>query len=268
MRPPVVETPDVKGPATPVGSRFFKAVRRNGTDFHTGTVRWLPADGTPTPEGGWLVEHPKRGEVGSDDPAGYLSAASVETDCTGFSWPARLLLVEPDGAVWTPNPESFPHKRAAHAWRVVGEIVPWRLFGPQGREVAALIEQTADLDSAQIADLTAAWDAARGAAYGAVLNAARGAARDAARGAAYGAARDAARGAARDAAWGAAYGAVLNAARGAARDAAWGAALDAALVAAWRAVCGWLVADLISDEHFRTLTGPWEQVMGPIEVIA
>ena len=58
--------------------------------------------------------------------------------------------------------------------------------------------------------------------------------------AAWDAARDAARGAARDAAW--------DAARGAARDAAW------ALVA----------RDLISTEHYDTLTAPWRTVIGPI----
>lgn len=232
MRPPVVETPDVKVPAAPVGSRFFKAVTLDGFDFHTGKVHWLPADGTPTPAGGWLVEHPHPGEVESADAAGYLSASIAETDCTGFQWPARLLLVEPDGAVWAPNPESFPHERAAHAWRVVGEIVPWLLFGPQGRQVAAIIEQAANLTSAQIAALIAAmkWDL--DAAY--------------------------------DTAWGAAWGAV----RVAARDAAWGAVRDADLGAVWvasrDAALGWLVKDLISVEDFRILAGPWEQVMGRV----
>ena len=179
---------------TPVGSRLFKAVRPDGTDFHTGTVPWLPPDGAPIPEGGWLVEHPKPGEVGSCDAIGYLSAASVETDCTGFLWPARLLSVEPVGDVWTPHPWWWPRKRAAHAWRVIEELPAWRLFGRQGREIAALMEQTVHLTSAQIDGLTAAW--------------------------------------------------------------------DSALYAALNATLGPLVKDLISDEHFRTLTGPWTQVMG------
>jgi len=223
---------------------YSKAVRPDGTDFRTGTVRWLPADGAPIPEGGWLVEHPKPGDVGSWDAAFYLSAATVETDCTGFSWPARLLSVEPVGAMWTPHPEKFPHKRAAHAWRVVGELPAWRLFGPQGRQVLDIIEQASHPTSTQIEDLTAAWWAA--------LDAARDAALAAARDAAYDAALDAVR----DGAW--------WAARDAVRDGAWWAARDAALAAA----LGWLVKDLISVEDFRALTGPWTQVVGPIEVPA
>lgn len=235
MRTPTVETPDVKVPATPVGSRLFKAVRPDGTDFHTATVPWLPADGAPIPESGWLVEHPKPGQVGSADPAGYLSTSTVETNCAGFSWPGRLLRVEPVGDVWTPYPESFPHERDSIRWRVVKELPAWRLFGPQGGQVASLIEQTAHLTSTQIEDLTAA----RGTAWGA-----------------------------RTAAWGAAWVAAQDAARGAALDAAWYAAQDAARDAALDALLGWLVKDLISVEDFRILTGPWEQVMGPIEATA
>ena len=240
MRPPVVETPDVKVPATPVGPRFFKAVTLYGLDFHTGAVPWLPPDGTPIPEGGWLVEHPHPGDVGSWDAAGYLSTSTVETDCTGFDWPARLLLVEPTGAVWTPHPDSFPHKRAAHAWRVTEELPSWMLFGPQGREVASLIEQADHLTSAQIEDLTAAWDAAYGAA------------REAAYGAAYGAARDAA--------W--------DAAQDAARNVTWFAAWVADRLAAWYsardAVLGALVADVLDPDTLRLLVGPWERVMGRV----
>ncbi|MFK5172673.1 hypothetical protein ACI3QN_09070 [Propionibacterium freudenreichii] len=232
MRTPAVETHDVKVPATPVGPRLFKAVRPDGTDFHTGTVSWLPADGTPIPEGGWLVEHPHPGEVGIWDAGFYLSVSTVETDCKGFRWPARLLLVEPVGDVWTPHPDKFPRKRAAHAWRVIGELPAWQLFGPQGLEVAALIEQAAHLTVAQIEDLSDAY----GAVYGVARRVAQSTARRTARGAAWAAARVAARAAARD------------------------AALDVVL--------GWLVKDLISVEDSRILTGPWEQVMGPIEVAA
>ncbi|AOT24568.1 hypothetical protein E6_39 [Propionibacterium phage E6] len=241
MSTAAVETPDVKAPATPAGSRLFKAVRPDGFDFHSGTVRWLPADGAPIPEGGWLVEHPHPGEVGSWDAAFYLSASSVETDCTGFQWPARLLSVEPAGAMWTPHPDKFPRKRAAHAWRVIEELPAWRLFGPQGREVAAIIEQTAHLTSTQIKELSDAWDAAWGAARDAAL----GAARDAALGAALGAARNAALGAARNAALGAALGAARNAARNAAQD----------------AIRGLLVLDLEPDVA-EILLAPWVSVMG------
>ncbi len=236
----VVEKGAPAVPATPAGPRLFKAVRPDGTDFHTGTVHWLPADGAPIPEGGWLVEHPHPGDVGIWDAGFYLSVSTVETDCKGFQWPARLLSVEPVGDVWTPHPDKFPRKRAAHAWRVIEELPAWQLFGPQGRQVAALIDRAEHLTVGEIEDLATAWCAAQDASYGAVY----GAAWDAALGAARGAARGAAWGAARDAAWGAA--------RCATRD----------------VVLGWLVKDLISVEDFRTLTGPWTQVVGPIEVTA
>lgn len=244
MRPPVVETPDVKVPATPVGPRFFKAVRPDGTDFHTGTVPWLPPDGAPIPEGGWLVEHPKPGPIGAGSARGYLSSVSVETDCTGFQWPARLLLVEPVGAMWTPHPNEFPRKRAAHAWRVVRELPAWLLFGPQGREVAAIIDRAEHLTVGEIEDLATAWCAARNA----VQVAARGFARDVARFAALVASR----------------GGALNVARGGALGGALNAAQGGALGTARDAVLGWLVKDFISDEEFRTLVGPWEQVMGRV----
>jgi len=220
---------------------YFKAATTDGIDFHTGTVHWLPAEGEPIPEGGWLVEHPNPGDVGSLDAAGYLSASTVETDCTGFSWPGRLLSVEPIGTVWTPHPDRFPRKRAAHAWRVTEELPAWRLFGPQGRTVAALIEHAAHLTITQIEGLTAAWPDTRPDALNAAWVTAWVAAPSAARVAA--------------------LDAVLDAARGTAH-AAWYAAQNAA----WGAVLGWLVKDLISVEDFRTLTGPWESVMGPIEV--
>ena len=221
---------------------YFKSVRPNGTDFRTGKVHWLPADGAPIPEGGWLVEHPHPGEVGNRYAVGYLSASSVETDCAGFQWPARLLSVEPAATMWTPHPDSFPRVRAAHTWRVIEELPAWRLFGPQGRQVLDIIEQVSHLTSAQIEGLAAARDAAWDAALYAAL----------------------------DAAWGAAQGA----SRGAAMYAAWNAAMYAAQgaaaqgAAAQDAVYGLLVKDLISVEHFRTLTGPWTQVMGQIEVEA
>ena len=68
----------------------------------------------------------------------------------------------------------------------------------------------------------------------------------AARGAARDAARDAARVAARVAAWGAA--------RGAAWDAAWDAARDAA--------CAVVVRDLITKDHYQTLTAPIRAAIG------
>ena len=73
---------------------FFKAVRPDGGSFHDPDFRWLPEDGV-IPEGGWLVEHPEpAGRIGKNSGAsasGYLSVATVPTECTGFRWPCRLL---------------------------------------------------------------------------------------------------------------------------------------------------------------------------------
>ena len=228
---------------------YFKAVRPDGTDWFTGTVRWLPEDGA-IPEGGWLVEHPAPGPVGDGDAAGYLSVATAPTDCTGMAWPTRLLRVKPVGEVWTPHPEGVPNKRAAHAWRVEEERPAHEALGPQGPEVAALLKRIRGLTSPGVSAL----DTARGAALGA----AQGAAWDAARSAAWSAAWNVAWDAARSAAWSAAWNVAWDVARDAAGKAAWSAAWSAA----WEAILAVLVRDLIAPAQYDTLTGPWRTVMG------
>jgi len=224
---------------------FFKAVRPDGTDFHTGTIHWLPADGEPIPEGGWLVEHPNPGDVGIWDAAFYLSVSAVETDCKGFSWPARLLSVEPVGDVWTPHPGSFPRVRAAHAWRVIEELPAWQALGPQGREIETLLGQIESLTEDQTLEISATLDATLDAAQYAALDAALDVALDATLGAARRAALNATRNATLDATRYAARYAALNAARNAALD----------------AVRGLLVLDLEPDAA-ENLLAPWVSVMG------
>ena len=103
---------------------YYKAVRPDGTDFYSGRVLWDRV--------GEIVEHP---DPGGDDAKGYLSVSVSPTDCTGMSWPCRLLVVEPvEGApVWEPSP-SLPSKRAAHAWRVVRELPAYEALGPNGAQ--------------------------------------------------------------------------------------------------------------------------------------
>ena len=216
---------------------YYKAIRPDGTDWFTGKFRWLPEDGI-IPEGGRLVKHPNPGPVGGGNAVGYLSVATAPTDCTGMAWPTRLLRVEPVGEVWTPRPYGLPNKRAAQAWWVIEERPAHEALGPQGREVAALIETARGLTPDQLDAI----DTARKAA----LNAALDAARKAARKAAWNAARKAAWNAARKAAWNAAL------------DAAWNAALDAAL----DTVMAVLVRDIITPKQYDLLTGPWRTVMG------
>lgn len=208
---------------------FFKAVRPDGTSFHDPTFRWLPEDGV-IPEGGWLVEHPtpaaQIGRSSGASTSGYLSVSTVATDCTGFRWPCRLLEVEPVGRACLDN--KHPSKRRVRAARVVRELDPHLTLGPQGEQVAALIERAARLTLDE----------------GHRVSAARVTAGDS------------------DAAWYAAWCADTT------RCAAWEATREAELVGAWAAVCdaalGLINRDLISTTHYDTLTLPWRQAIGRI----
>ena len=222
---------------------YWKAVRPDGTDFHTGTVQWAPPAGHV---GEWLVRHPTASVIG-DGASGYLSVASVPTDCTGMEWPCRLLEVEAVGEVTTPN-LALPHKRAGVAFRVLREARATEALGPQGEHVAALIRSIPDITRTPTERVALAWNA--------TWNSARNAARDAAWYAAWDAARDAVR----DATWNAAW----DAARDAARDATWNAARDAAWDAARDAALELLVRDLITTEDYDALTRPWRTAIGPI----
>ena len=216
-------------------SSYYKATRPDGTDFYTGTIDYgaalasgdtirLDSDETEFPGPGWL------------------HLATVPTACVGMSWPCRLFEVEPVGDVH--HDEDHPHKIGCREVRVLRELPAHEAFGPQGEQVAALIERARCLTAAEIKRLHAAWYAARAAA--------RAAARDAAWDAAWYAARNAAR----NAAGYAARDAAGYAARNAARNAAWDAAWDAA----WSLVA----RDLISTDAYDTLTRPWGEVIGPI----
>ena len=189
---------------------YYKAVRPDGTDFRTGTIRY---------DVGATVTHPNPHRR---DASGYLSVATVPTDCTGMSWPCRLLEVEAEVAWTVPT---LPNKRATHSLTVVREVDAHVAFGPQGREVAALIERAGRLTDDEARRLAAAWDAAW----------------------------DAARAAAWDAAWDAARAAARDAARAAARDAAWGLVV--------RDLIG---THGFTQEHYDTLTRPWREIVGPL----
>ena len=196
---------------------YYKAVHTDGYSFYDGTFHWLPdgwQSGDPIPAD-LVVEHPDYSPTDSCA-SRYLSASTVATDCTGMYWPCVLLEVKSVGPVRHPDPRGLPHKVAAPAWRVIRELPATDALGPQGAEVAALIDRCRhliddDLErldaagytagyTARVAARDAAWDAARYAAWDAARYAAWYAARDAARDAARVAARDAARVAARDAA--------------------------------------------------------------------
>ena len=202
---------------------FLKSTRLDGTDFYSGQVDYASAlaSGEPLPELSGDVEFPG---------PGWYHLATVPTECVGMSWPCRLFEVEPVGDVCMDT--AHPHKIGARSVRVLREIEAHRVFGPQGEQVAALIECCRTLSAAELDRLYTAWNDARDAAWYA----------------------------ARDAAWLAAW----LAARDAARDAAWLAARDAAWDAARDAAAGLMCRDLIGQYAYNLLTGPWRRTIGPI----
>ena len=235
---------------------YYKSVRLNGTDFHTGETRWAPPEGH---EGPWIVYHPSgRQEVPSTHPRDFLSVATVPTDCSGMAWPCRLLQVRPvEGyPVATPGEKRFPNRVAATAWEVVAELDPRLALGPQAGQLLALLDTAERLTGDKLRELAAAWKA--------TWNAARDAAVDVVWDAAGNVVYDVAWNAARDAAGNATW----NAARDAAVDAVWDAAVDvvwdAAGNAAYDAAEALVVRDLLPQEHYETLTRPWRTAVGAI----
>ena len=146
---------------------YWKAVREDGTDFYSGTVRWAPEQGD-IPAEGIAVAHPTSTAWGEDHST-HLCASTSPTDCTGFKWPCRLLEMEPVAEVH----EHAGSKVSALSWRVVRELPAMQALGPQGAAVAALIDGLRRLDAealARLADVrgavrVAARDAARAAAW-------------------------------------------------------------------------------------------------------
>ena len=140
---------------------YYKAVRPDGTSFHDRSFRWLPESG---PVEGHTVTHPTASTVG-EHASSYLSVSVTPTDCTGMRWPCRLFEVMPAGEVVTPEPDSFPNKRAAVAWQIVRELPATDALGPQGVQVAALTERADRLTDVEARRLVDACDAAMGAEW-------------------------------------------------------------------------------------------------------
>jgi hypothetical protein len=213
---------------------YYKATRTDGTSFHDETTQWKVGRITRI-EG-------KKGKLLCGEGILHASTEPAET-LVGGSWPCRLFVVEPRSKVVTDDDHRY--KVGAHAWKVVEELPAWQALGPNGQEVAALIERCKTLTKGEARQLFSARDAARNAS-----------AWDAARDAAWHAS---AWHAARDAAWDAAWHAARNAS---ARNAsAWDAAWHAARDAAWDAACALIVKDKITAQEFDLLYGPWANVI-------
>ena len=216
---------------------FFKSTRTDGTDFYSGRVDYAAAltSGEPLPE--------LSGD-GVFPGGGWYHLATVPTECMGMSWPCKLYEVEPAGDVCMDS--AHPHKVGCRSVRVLREVPAWRALGPQGEQVAALIERCRTLSAAEMNRLYVARDAAWDTWA---------------------------------ATWATRYAVEVDrlaAAWVAARDATWVAAcvamdrLDAARDAARDAACGLLCRDLIGQypgwdqDAYDLLTGPWRDVIGPI----
>ena len=144
---------------------YYKSVRLNGTDFHTGELQWAPPEGHEAP---WIVYHQSgRQEVPSAHPRDFLSVATVPTDCSGMAWPCRLLQVRPvEGhPVATPGGRLLPNRVVATAWEVIAELDPRLALGPQADQLIALLDTAERLTGDKLRDLAAArfaaWFAAR-----------------------------------------------------------------------------------------------------------
>lgn len=145
---------------------YFKAVRPDGTDFYTGTVDYASLCGT----GRTLPLLPGGPCCGSG--VYHASTEAAETLLRG-SWPCRLFRVKGISV------SSDGSKRGFRTLEVLEELPAHLALGPNGLDVAALVDRTAHLTSEQATRIaaarsavrSAAWDAARSAAWDAVRSA-------------------------------------------------------------------------------------------------
>jgi len=137
---------------------FYKATTPDGKDFRTGTLDYAGALVSGEP-----VSRPDQGPMVKDSPSTYLSV-SVEPGevLLGGTWPCRLFLVEPLGEVI--GSDDHPYKRCCKSLRVLEEVPAHQALGPNGAEVAAIIERIDGLTVGEIRHRGAAWGAARDAA--------------------------------------------------------------------------------------------------------
>jgi hypothetical protein len=150
-----------------MSTTYFKATRPDGTDFRTGTLHH---------EVGATVFHPattRFGDMEPNHPGTYLST-SVEPGevLTGGSWPCALWRVEPIGSTVSRTDGAYPFKRGMRGYRVVEALPAHVALGPNGEQVAALVERARILAMDEAQRLSAARAAARDAAGAAAGDAA------------------------------------------------------------------------------------------------
>lgn len=128
---------------------LYKTTRLDGTDFYSGTVDYAAALKFST-----VIVHPRlrqgRARIDRQDPATYFGTATHPQDALELhGWPCRLFEVEnvsPSRTV-----AGFLQNRQ---WRgstrlqVKRELQAWQVFGPNGQDVARLIEALVHLNQA------------------------------------------------------------------------------------------------------------------------
>ena len=144
---------------------YWKAVRPDGTDFWTGTVRWLPKTPLKRPH---TVRHPSS-TCAVRDHSTSLAVSTDPTNLPGALWPMRLCRVEQVEDIIITD----AYKRQSVAWRVVEEVDPSIRFGPQGPHVAALIARAREITGDEVEKFNAARESARDAARESARDAAR-----------------------------------------------------------------------------------------------
>lgn len=106
---------------------YYKAVREDGYDFATGTIKY---------EVGKTIKHPAPHKR---DASGYLSVTVDPTDIPGGSWPLRMLEVKARWA-WKDG-GSYKNKRCTHKIKVLREVDASQYFGVNGAVVVEMIEE-------------------------------------------------------------------------------------------------------------------------------
>jgi len=137
-------------------THYFKAVRPDGFDFHSGTVDYGSALGTDR-----VVVHPHPGvRIRPHTPHTYLSVSTdpawtlvVSNDHTAY-WPARLLRVEPVDEPVDVRTGTFPCKWAVRALRAVQELPAHQALGPMGEAAVRPLERLRRLTAEESALMT------------------------------------------------------------------------------------------------------------------
>lgn len=118
---------------------FYKAVKPDGTDFHTGTVQWLPLEPANKPIKNRIIKHPTSKKVIVGKHSTSLAVSTNPMNVLGAYWPMRMAIVKP--AVGYIPVYCSDDKWQALAWEVVREIPAYTHFGSNGVYVKSLIDQ-------------------------------------------------------------------------------------------------------------------------------